>query len=123
MPRSGCSAFHGVKKKKKSAKCLGDLMTIFLLRKFLKTMFYQTTYSTNSSFALIGFKVMPQQFYIPVKFSHHVEYKLTAKLTCTTIRPKPDGNDLRFLFDFVDKEIFSAKLVLQLWSVSSVTNA
>ena len=72
-------------------------------------MFHRTTYSINRSFDVIGFKVMPLQFYIPTKFYHHVAYNLTAKLTGTTIRAKFDGGDLNFLFDFVDKEIIQCK--------------
>ena len=51
---------------------------------------------------------MPLQFYIPIKFFHHAECKLTAKLTGTTIRPKFDRSDLSF-FDYVDKEIVQCK--------------
>ena len=58
---------------------------------------------------MIGFKVMPLQSYIPIKFCHHVECKLTAKLTSTTIRPTFDGSDLSFLFEFLDKKIIQCK--------------
>ena len=69
---------------------------------------YQTTYSINSFFAMIGFNVMPLQFFIPIKFCHHVERKLTVKLAQLSDQNLMEVI-LAFLFDFVDKDIIQCK--------------